>query len=173
MCRSRLKSPTRIFAGLLSGLLFAILAVPLDAQTAPETSTQRPTSLGYDKAHEITLNGTIQEVISEHIAGSPAGIHVMVAGSKGIVDAHLGPYLTKDMQEALHAGTPVQIVGAVVTLHGKDYLLARQLIFSGRVVTVRNENGFLVRAYGPRVGRSKPESSTEKTSSVELSGGAR
>jgi len=41
-------------------------------------------------------------------------------------------------------------------------LLARQLIFAGRMVTVRNENGFLVRARGPRPD-SRPDSSNANT----------
>jgi hypothetical protein len=137
-------------AGLLAGLLLAILAVPLGAQLAPETRATRAVGPVYDAAHEITLNGTIQEVVTKRVAGSPVGMHLLVAGPEGVVDAHVGPYLTKDTQEALHAGLPVQIVGAVEQLHGKSILLARQLIFGGRTVTVRNENGFLVRAHGPR-----------------------
>jgi len=102
------------------------------------------------------VNGTVQEVVSKHVAGSPAGMHILVANSKSIVDAHLGPFLTKGTQEALHTETPVEIVGAVETIHGKEYLLAPQLILGGRTVTVRSEKGFLVRAYSPRVAHSKP-----------------
>jgi hypothetical protein len=80
-----------------------------------------------------------------------------------MVDAHLGPYLTKDTQEALHAGLPMQIVGAVEEHNGKSFLLARQLIFAGRTVTVRSENGFLVRARASRVARSRPDSKSNKT----------
>jgi hypothetical protein len=150
MTRDRSTKPTQLTAGLLAGLLLAILAVPLGAQLAPETRATRAVGPVYDAAHEITLNGTIQEVVTKRVAGSPVGMHLLVAGPEGVVDAHVGPYLTKDTQEALHAGLPVQIVGAVEQLQGKSILLARQLIFGGRTVTVRNENGFLVRAHGPR-----------------------
>ena len=150
MTRDRSTKPTQLTAGLLAGLLLAILAVPLGAQLAPETRATRAVGPVYDAAHEITLNGTIQEVVTKRVAGSPVGMHLLVAGPEGVVDAHVGPYLTKDTQEALHAGLPVQIVGAVEQLHGKSILLARQLIFGGRTVTVRTENGFLVRAHGPR-----------------------
>ena len=90
-------------------------------------------------------------------------MHLLVAGPEGVVDAHVGPYLEReDTQEALHAGLPLQIVGAVEQLHGKSILLARQLIFAGRTVTVRNENGFLVRARSPRPD-SRPDSSNANT----------
>ena len=173
MNRSRLPKPPRPIAGLLTTLLLAILAVPLVAQRALETPAQTRASLGYDKAHEITLNGTIQEVISKHVAGAPVGMHLLVAGSRGVTDAHVGPFLEKDVQEALHTGTPVQVVGAMNEINGKSYLLARQLIFGGRIVTVRSANGFLVRFHGSRTGRSNADSTTEKTSTVELNGGAR
>jgi hypothetical protein len=165
--------PTRLFAGLAAGLLFAICTLQPGAQTAPGSRATRSFSVGYDTAHEVTVNGTVQEVVSKHVAGSPAGMHILVASSKSIVDAHLGPFLTKGTQEALHTGTPVEIVGAVETIHGKEYLLARQLILGGRTVTVRSEKGFLVRAYSPRVAHSKPDGQTESKFHSELTGGAR
>jgi hypothetical protein len=157
MTRDRSTKPTQLTAGLLAGLLLAILAVPLGAQLAPETRATRAVGPVYDAAHEITLNGTIQEVVTKRVAGSPVGMHLLVAGPEGVVDAHVGPYLTKDTQEALHAGLPVQIVGAVEQLHGKSILLARQLIFGGRTVTVRSENGFLMRAHASRSAHSRSD----------------
>jgi hypothetical protein len=157
MTRDRSTKPTQLTAGLLAGLLLAILAVPLGAQLAPETRATRAVGPVYDAAHEITLNGTIQEVVTKRVAGSPVGMHLLVAGPEGVVDAHVGPYLTKDTQEALHAGLPVQIVGAVEQLQGKSILLARQLIFGGRTVTVRSENGFLMRAHASRSAHSRSD----------------
>jgi hypothetical protein len=162
-----------MIAGLLTGLLLAVVPLQPSAQTAADSRTQRPMKFSYDKAHEITVNGTVQEVVTKHVAGSPVGMHLLVAGSDGLVDAHVGPYLGKDIQEALHMGLPVQIVGAMEESHGKHYLLARQLIFGGRTVTVRNENGFLARARGPRMAHSKSQTRVEKTSQVEVNGGAR
>jgi len=157
MTRDRSTKPTQLTAGLLAGLLLAILAVPLGAQLAPETRATRAVGPVYDAAHEITLNGTIKEVVTKRVAGSPVGMHLLVAGPEGVVDAHVGPYLTKDTQEALHAGLPVQIVGAVEQLQGKSILLARQLIFGGRTVTVRSENGFLMRAHASRSAHSRSD----------------
>jgi hypothetical protein len=152
-----------MIAGLLTSLLFAIVPIQPTAQTAADSRVQRPLSFGYDKAHEITVNGTVQEVVTKRTAGSPVGMHLLVAGPEGVVDAHVGPYMTKDTQEALHAGLPVQIVGAMEEAHGKHYLLARQLIFGGRTVTVRNENGFLARSRGARATHSKPDNRNPNT----------
>jgi hypothetical protein len=146
-----------MIAGLLTGLLFTLVIIKPVAQTAADSRAQRPMIPSYDKAHEITLNGTVQEVVTKRVPGSPVGVHLLVAGPEGVVDAHVGPYLSKDAQEALHAGLPLQIVGAMEEAHGKHYLLARQLIFGGNTVTVRSENGFLVRARGPRMAGSNPD----------------
>lgn len=164
---SRFTNPTRVIAGLLAGLLFAILAVPLGAQSASQTRAGHGIGPVYDAAHEITINGTVQEVVTKHVLGSPAGTHLLVSGEQGTVDAHVGPFLTKDTQEALHTGLPVQIVGAMQEIHGKQYLLARQLIFGGRTVAVRNEHGFLVHNVAKRT------RATVRVSQHEVNGGAR
>jgi hypothetical protein len=160
--------PTRLFAGLFAGLLFAICTLQPSAQTAAASSAVRPSSFGYDKAHEITINGVVQEAVVKREAGSPFGLHLLLTGSKGVVDAHLGQFMTKETQESLQAGTPVQIVGAMETIHGKNYLLARQVIFSGRQITVRSENGFLLR---PISANSRAALADSKLRTV-LTGGA-
>jgi hypothetical protein len=167
MRRTCLTKPSRMMVGLLTGMLFAVITLQPSAQTAADSRAQRSLISAYDKAHEITLNGTVSEVVTKHVAGTPFGMHLMVAGPEGMVDAHVGPYLTKDAQEALHAGLPVQIVGAVEEHNGKSFLLARQLIFEGRTVTVRSENGFLVRARASRVARSRPDKTTKTTQKGE------
>ena len=99
MRRNRLTKSRPTFAGLLpvlfAGLLLAILVVPLGAQPASETHAGHGFGVVYDAAHEITLAGTVQEVVTHHMAGRPAGVHLMVAGPHGLVDAHVGPFLAK------------------------------------------------------------------------------
>ena len=61
----RLVKPTWLIAGLLTGLLFAILAVPLGATTAPDSRAGRGFGPAYDAVHETILSGTIQEVVTD------------------------------------------------------------------------------------------------------------
>lgn len=148
-------------------MLLAIVTIPLAAQPANQSHVQHGIGLGYDKAHEITVNGSIQRAIAITTPGVPSGLHLLVAGSQGVVDAHLGPYMTKEIQEGLHNGATVQIVGAVENVHGKSYLLARQVIVGGQTIVVRSENGFLL--------RQKPGSAPVKSARVpqaERNGGA-
>jgi hypothetical protein len=166
MRRTRLTKNTRMIAGLLAGLLFAIPAVPLGAQPASETRPGQGFGPVYDAAHEITLTGTVQEVISRHMAGRPVGLHLMVAGPQGLVDAHVGPFLSREMKEALHTGTPVQLVGAMASLRGRKYLMVRELTVGGTTVTVRSEHGFLVRPHDS-------SAKTKEAAELESKGGVR
>jgi hypothetical protein len=167
---------TRLIAGLLSGLLLATMAVSLDAHAASVSRTGRGFGPVYDAAHETTFEGTIQEVLHKRTAGSPAGMHLMVAGPQGLVDAHIGPFMSKETKEVLQAGVPVRVVGANTTVRGRTYFMARQLTVDGKTITVRNARGFLVLAHSdrPHVGRSKArtkiDSTGPKTGSI---GGAR
>jgi hypothetical protein len=154
---SRRTQPARLIAGLLAGLLLAILAVPLVAQPPAEIQAGHGFGPVYDAAHETTLNGTIEKVVTQHTAGSPAGMHLLVAGPQGVVDAHIGPFLTKETKQALQEGTPVRIVGAMTSLHGKDYLLARLLTVGDRTVTVRSEHGLLAPVPSGRRSGSRSE----------------
>jgi len=167
MKHTRSRKYTRLSAGLLSGLLFAVMVLPLGAQPASESRPGRGFGPVYDAAHQITVTGTVQEVVSKHVFGSPAGTHLLVSQMEGMVDAHVGPFLAKDVQEALHTGLPVQIVGVMQEIHGKQYLLARQLTYGGRTVAVRNEHGFLVHDVAKRT------RATVRVSKHQGTGGAR
>ncbi len=70
MRRTRFTKPIPLIAGLLSGLLVAILAVPLGAQPAPKAQPY------YDIAREVTLNGTVSSVVTK-------GAHLMLATPSG------------------------------------------------------------------------------------------
>ena len=179
MRRNRFTKSIRLIAGPLSGLLLAIAAIPLVAQPASESHPGHGFGPTYDAAREVTINGTVQEVVTKRVLGSPAGTHLLVARAEGLVDAHVGPFLAKDTQAALHAGLPVQIIGALAQVNGKQYLLARQIIFGGRTIIVRNEHGALAHAQSPRPVHRAAEkvSRTVVTQPVatrtEVNGGAR
>jgi hypothetical protein len=160
MRRNALLRSTRMMASLLIALLFAIHAV---AQSVPASMPAQGFGPVYDAAHEITLNGNIHEVVIRQLPGSPRGTHVLVAGPEGLVDAHVGSFLSQETKDALQAGTPIEIVGATTRLNEKSYLLARQLIIGGHTITVRSKHGFLLRESVARAARPKGEDKSEKT----------
>jgi hypothetical protein len=147
MRSTRKANLARALAAFLPAVL--MLAIPLGAQTAAESHPAPGFGAAYDVAHEITFNGTVQEVVTKHTVGSPIGMHLIVSGTQGTVDASVGYRLSANVREALHQGLPIQIVGMMGTLNGKQYLTARLLMFGGQTVTVRNRNGFLVGNVGP------------------------
>jgi hypothetical protein len=168
MRRNRLKIFPRRFAGLLSALLFAISAIPLGARVAPETQIGRASAPAYDMTHETILVGTIQKVITEQVAAGPAGMHLLVACGQGVVDTHLGPFLTQQTtKDALNTGAPLQIVGASIQLGDKEYFLAREPSIGGRTITIRNKPGALVYPNADRGAK------TSATAPAEKDGGGR
>lgn len=141
-CKSKL---SLALTGLLPGVLLLCLAAPSFAQPAEEAHAPARGIGQYDAAREVTINGTVQSVVTKRTLGSPAGMHLLVSGANGLVDAHVGPFLGKDIRQALHMGLPLQVVGAMETFRGKQVLLARQLMYGGQTVTIRSNNGFLLR----------------------------
>jgi len=133
----------RPLACVAACMLIAILSAHAFA-SEEATSTGRGLGFVYDPAREVTIVGTVKEFVTHHIAGSPMGLHALISTSGQTVDAHIGPVLSKQIQESLHVGELVQVVGVHEKVHGKDVLLVRQLIYGGHQVMVRNERGFLV-----------------------------
>ncbi|HUB01275.1 MAG TPA: hypothetical protein VL983_01270 [Terriglobales bacterium] len=119
------------------------------AATAPAPEAGRGFGFAYDSAKEITVIGTVNRQVARSAGGGPVGTHLLISAGGSLIDAHIGPYISNDNRQALKPGQLVQVVGVNESVHGKDLLLARQIIFNGRLVTVRNERGFLVRSSEP------------------------
>jgi hypothetical protein len=129
----------------------ACVVASLAAAIAAQGSVAQPASAGrgfgfaYDRTREIAVIGTIQGFAPLSERRGPMGLHLLVSSSGKVVDAHVGPYLSKENQQALRAGQLVQLIGVNEKVHGKNVFLVRQIVFNGRQVTVRNEHGFLAR----------------------------
>jgi hypothetical protein len=166
MSSSRLTMSTRMVAGMLAGLMFAIVAIPLGAETAPPSRVERGFGPVYDAAHEITVTGTIQKVVTKHVKGSPAGMHLLVAGPQGLVDSHVGSFLSKETRATLRVGMPIQLVGAMTLVRGKNYLFVRELTVGDNTVTVRGKQGLLLLGHS-----NHPVPSGEKRGLIVVNGG--
>jgi hypothetical protein len=95
-------------------------------------------------ARDITMAGTLQQIISTSKPGTPTGIQLVVDGPQGAFTAILGPALSDQLRQTLSPGGPVQVSGVKETINGQSYLLARKLTVAGNQVIIRNEHGFLV-----------------------------
>jgi hypothetical protein len=143
MTQNRTTKTARTLVCFVAGVLFIVSAA--QAAISPQSTVTRGFGFAYDPAQEITLVGTVRGFVPQPAPGSPPGLHLLISSGGKVVDAHLGPYLSKENQKALQTGQLVQIIGVNENVHGKKVLLVRQLIFHGRLMTVRNERGFLVR----------------------------
>ncbi len=141
--RSSIRTARRL-AWVAALMLFAVAAAQA-SNVVEHASVGKGLGFAYDPAREVKLVGTVQELVTHPTRGNAAGLHLLVSASGKVVDAHLGPFISKENQHALRVGETVQIIGVNEEVHGKSVLLARQLVFGGREVTVRNERGFLVR----------------------------
>ena len=139
-------------------------ALAQNSASAADSTSSRATSGGQATVNEITVTGTIQQVVSEPAPGRPQGLNLVLTTPQGAVDVSVGPYLTSDVKDSLSTGQPVQIAGFVRTVNGQNYLLARELTIAGRQVTVRNEHGFLVRS------QSRPDSAPRSQVGLVIGG---
>jgi hypothetical protein len=135
MSSSRFTKPTTMIAGLIAGLLFATLAVPLGAQPVPKTPY-------YDITKEFTLAGTVSSVVSKFTPGLISGSHLMLVTGRGDVDASLGRWgLEGKGALKVAAGQQVQVTGVMKTLKDREVFVARIVKVNGHAYVMRNEHG--------------------------------
>lgn len=136
---NRLKIPAQLIAGLLTGLLLAVLAVPLVAQPASEAHPY------YDQRQEVTLKATVSSVLNRAEPGMIAGSHLLLSTPSGTVDASLGRFgLEGKGALSVTAGEQVEVTGVMKTLRNKQVFVVRTVKMGGQVYTMRNEHGIQV-----------------------------
>ncbi|MGC1414034.1 MAG: hypothetical protein WA817_02040 [Candidatus Acidiferrum sp.] len=132
-----------VCGGMVPGVATAqSTTAPGSAPSFRGTSTSQSKILS--TSDEVTATGTIQEVVSTFAKEGPRGIHVILTGPQGVIDASVGPYLSTEVQQSLASGQSVTAQGVLTTVNGHDYMLVRQLSIGDRQITVRNQAGFLV-----------------------------
>jgi hypothetical protein len=107
--------------------------------------TQMPQAAGYDKASEVTLTGTIAEMIQPPDTG---GLHFAFKTADETIEVHLGPKSWLDSQGYTFAkGDELTIIGSRTTVHdmatmtNKVALIAREIKKGDKTMTLRDENG--------------------------------
>jgi hypothetical protein len=144
---------TRLIAGLLVGLLFAILVVPLNAQTAGDSHVY------YDVTQEVTLSGTVSAVLVKPAPGMIMGSHLLLATISGQVDASLGNWALQGKGAlSVTPGQQVEVTGVMKTLNHKQVFIARTVKAGGKVYTMRNEHGIPVSPQARELATRKGES---------------
>ncbi len=150
MRRSRSK-PTLLIAGLLTGLLMAIVSVPLLAQPVGEPA--------YDLSKEVTLSGTVSTVLHNAPRGMAWGSHLLMETASGRVDASLGRWALEGKGAlSVSVGQQVEVTGIMRTLKDKEVFVARTVKVNGKVYAVRDQHGMSVSPQTRQLAAKKGES---------------
>ena len=126
----------------------AVLAItaPMFASAAQQTgigATSKPFRRTYNASQEITVTGNVRG-ISVH-GKAPAGAHLLITTSQGLIDAHVGSFALRGSQPlSLQPGEQVSVVGVMTWIDGSPILLARTVSTGTKTFVIRNERGVLL-----------------------------
>ncbi|MGA7078776.1 MAG: hypothetical protein WBQ43_00180 [Terriglobales bacterium] len=132
----------RLFAAACVLALVSLISPVTPLQAATGT---RNDGLRYDISKEVTLHGTVSDVLKKPAKGMIMGSHLLVQTGVGPLDASLGRFgLQGRGALSVEAGKQVEVTGVMKTINGKQVFLARTVTVDGHAYTMRNEHGIPV-----------------------------
>jgi hypothetical protein len=141
--------------GVVALLALSALAVPAQAQTATGVKKAHPTPF-YDATKEVTLQGTVENVLRNPSRGMLPGGHLMLATGSGMVDAHVGQFAFKGFHPlSVASGERVSVVGVMKTVRGNEVFLARTVKVGDEEYKIRNEHGMVLVPMNPAIAKAK------------------
>ncbi len=129
---------------LLAVLLLSSSAAPLSAdESVAKKRVAHPSR--YDATKEVTLEGTVESLVTKPVPGKMLGGHLMVSTSKGTVDGQIGGFVLRGSHAfTANPGEKVKITGVMTEFHGQQAFLVRSIQTPDRTVVVRDAHGFFV-----------------------------
>jgi DNA/RNA endonuclease YhcR with UshA esterase domain len=127
--------------------LFAVVCALalLSLISPPETRAVEMRHAGpfsYDVSKEVTLHGTVSDVLKKPAKGMIMGSHLLIKTGVGELDASLGRFgLQGRGALSVEAGKQVEVTGVMKTLKGKQVFITRTVTVDGHAYTMRNEHG--------------------------------
>ncbi len=106
----------------------------------------------YDPTTEVTLTGTVDEVLLQAGRGGATGLHLQVSDEGETFDVHVGPtfYLFPEGLEVLK-GDQVSVTGSKIVVDGAPALIVKEISKGDFAITLRDEIGLPVwRGQGPQ-----------------------
>ena len=119
---------------------------PASAQTAAAAGSTAALQ-HWNSANEISVTGTIHEVVNGSTSGLPPGVNLLLDGSQSFQYASLGSQLNSSTKSALTAGQPIKLKGIVTNINGQNLLVVRELTIGQQTTQIRNTKGMM----SPRV----------------------
>jgi hypothetical protein len=106
----------------------------------------------YDPTTEVTLTGTVDEVLLQAGRGGATGLHLLVTDEGETFDVHVGPtfYLFPEGLEVVK-GDQVTVTGSRIVMDGAPALIVKQISKGDFAITLRDDIGLPVWAgQGPQ-----------------------
>ncbi len=139
----------RVIAAIFCIVLsFSATERQVAAQNSP-TPRSFSTTPKWQASDEITFGGAIGDAVSGRPTGAPAGLNLLMSGTRSDLYVNLGPNLHGAIRQSLSSGQAIQVTGIVRSIGGHNYLLARQLVIGNQTIDIRNSNGALVHTLPP------------------------
>lgn len=121
--------------------LWLSLMVLVSLSAASMAQQIRP-MLRCDRANEVAVRGTVEEVRHMARAGSPHGTYLVLRTELNVLNVHLGPRgWAAERGAQLSPGEPVEVLGVFARYGDAQVLLAREVREAGTTLTFRNERG--------------------------------
>lgn len=124
---------------IIVGVVTVLLIVLLTAVTSKKDND----SLVYNPANETTAVGTVQEVQEFYCpVTEDRGTHVVLKtdGGEMLVHVAISRFL-RDHKFVINPGEKLQVAGAKIRFHGKEGMIAREIIRGDEIFTLRNTAG--------------------------------
>lgn len=124
----------------------ALLAPAAYSQLQPgfQQSTAPALRMGrYDKSSEVVNNGTVASIGVQRNGTLPRGTYLVLHSGALTLNVQMG--LLSPASVPFAVGDQVQVIGSIASIRGQQVLLARQVQFSGKTLTVRSAHGFVLR----------------------------
>lgn len=135
----RLKEITTCTIGAFVIALFSASTPPACAQTT--TAGNSATFERWNPANEISVNGTIHEVITSHNSDTPAGVNLQLDSTASFQYANLGTQLNTSIKSQLAAGQAVTLKGVLASINGQNILVVRDITINQQTTHIRNDKG--------------------------------
>ncbi len=97
----------------------------------------------YDPKTVTTVSGTVAKVTQQTGPRGWAGTHLTLQTKDGALDVHLGPTSFISQQGFQFAeGDQIEVTGSKVTYQNAPAIIAREVKKDGKVLTLRDEQGY-------------------------------
>jgi len=132
---------TGVRAYLYALVVLLSFAAHVDAQT--RAAIVRPTgSPAYDLSREVTLSGTVSNVLAKPSPGMVWGAHLLLRTATGSVDASLGRFAFVGKGAlVVKPGQQLAVTGVMASIHGQPVLLARIVQVGSQAYLLRSVHG--------------------------------